>query len=1176
MRIVFVCSRVGRIGLERFSLLWSGTDAWRAPSDKQRAVAQRSHWDALGQFTSRGVKLLGWAVSVLVWMFYSPAETHTTASRPFRLPPNFVMELFADEKLANDIYAMTLDEQGRVVVTSAGYIKRLEDTDGDGRADRVVLLGTPLTGGMGLFCDGEYLYYCGDGWLSRYRRVGPEGQLAAEPEKIIPLAFGEHGGHAMRQGPDGWWYVMTGNDARVGAELITDPRSPIRQPQAGCLLRLRPNPAGKPAWQVQVVAHGFRNPYDFDFGLGGELFTYDSDVERTFLLPWYTPTRIYHIAWGGHHGWRLPGYLRSWARCQDYLDTVEVLWPIGRGSPTGVVVYQHWQFPEKYRGGLFVADWTFGRIYFVALTLHGSSYRGQPEVFLEPTGQEGFAPTDLAVGKNGELFVSIGGRRTRGAVYRIRYVGATKAAERPRTKLEAVLRAPQPLDAWSRASWQPLARDLGKAAFLQAVLDPQRSEHERIRAIEVATGLFDGLDDATAAKLADDASALVRASLAWSLSCSNLADTGTTKGERSRSDKEPSTISKATLFPVLVKLAQDAHPLVRRRALEALTALKSDLDEAKLVDALLPNLDNSDKRVRQAAARLASILGQQTWERLWSRRPHCSLTARLTLCLACCWRHDLLQPLPEVAEEAACILESEKASMQARFEALRLVMLAYGDWELDKPPVEVLTGYTLRHPVPQAMRQRLARAIHRYWPASEPRWDQEAARLLAMVRDDSPDLPKKLASLWTENSDPTWDLHYLIVLACSSATWPDQLPRRVSDVLVNLQERLEGKQLRIKLTWGDRLGELVHLLVQRQPQLASLLAKHPKLVQPGHIFLALALPATERQMAAERFLQTAVRDDAFAWTPALLDLFSSLPPEKALPAFRSRLTDPALRYVVLVHLAKHAAETDRLAFAQGLEAPQPEVVRACVEALERLPSCGDPQYQAWLLRGLRSCLGEPRQQNLRQRIARLYCQSAGIATVPRETQTDSKSLREVYRPLWEAFLRQHPELAQVALADDASDDHTWRKRLAQIDWSQGNAVRGEALFRQRGCLTCHAGSSRIGPDLAGVTNRFSREDLFEAILFPSREVAPAYRMELVETRSGQVYTGIVIFESADGIILQTDATTTIRIAAEDLLQRSVSRRSLMPDGLLKDLTDRDYADLYAFLQTLRPGTILAR
>lgn len=1108
------------------------------------------------------------------------------ASAAFRLPPGFVMELFADEQLANDIYAMTLDEQGRVIVTSAGYIKRLEDTDGDGRADRAVLLANPRTGGMGLFCDGDYVYYCGDGWLARYRRVGPNGELAAEPERILPLAFGEHGGHAMRKGPDGWWYVIAGNDARVTAALVTDKRSPVRQPQAGCLLRLRPKPGTAGEWQVQVVAHGFRNPYDFDFGPGGELFTYDSDVERTFLLPWYTPTRIYHIAWGGHHGWRLPGYLRSWARCEDYLDNVDVLWPIGRGSPTGVVVYRHDQFPRKYRGGLFVADWTFGRIYFVPLTLQGATYCGRPEVFLEPVGQEGFAPTDLAVGKEGELFVSIGGRRTRGAVYRIRYQGQVERATPAHTALDRVLRAPQPLDSWSRAVWQPLAAQLGQEAFLQAAGDRQRSETERVRAIEIVTEMFGGLDRATAQRLAEDESVLVRAATAWSLGRWEPANHLTQPGANVV-PKQPLAANALAPLGVLPKLAEDVHPLVRRCALEALTEQREHFPEPTLVNAILPNLDCPDKRVRQAAARLASELSLRAWQGLWAKRQGLPLRARLTLCLAYCWRIGLAQLVPEVVEEATAILANETASESLRLEAARMVMLACGDWELDQPPVEILTGYTLRHALPDALRSQLVQVVHRYWPvvpkAEQPatlapsiRWNQEAARLLAMLRDDSPELPSQLAAFWTADSEPTWDLHYLIVLASSRANWPEGLATKVADVLVNLHERLEGKQLRVKLTWGDRLGELVGLLVQREPRLAGILARHAKLPQPGHVFLALALPPAERRLAAERFLEAANRDASFTWTPALLDLLAALPPEKALPAFRSRLADPALRYAALTHLAKHPRETDRLAYLQGLEAPQPEVVRACLEALERLPRSSEPQHQARLLRGLRSLLTEPRWRDLRLRIVRLYGEAAQLPQLPTESPNPGKTLRDTYRPLWEDFLRKYPELANIVLGDAEGDDRSWRQRLAKVDWSQGSAERGAILFRERGCLTCHTGTSRIGPDLAGVTNRFSREDLFEAILFPSREVAPAYRMELVETTSGRVYSGIVIFESADGLILQTDATTTVRLASEDILHRSVSNRSLMPDGLLKDLTDRDWADLYAFLQTLRPGDVLPR
>jgi len=51
-----------------------------------------------------------------------------------RAPEGFQVSLYAGDELAHDIYSMTIDSQGRVVVASHDYIKRLEDTDGDGRA----------------------------------------------------------------------------------------------------------------------------------------------------------------------------------------------------------------------------------------------------------------------------------------------------------------------------------------------------------------------------------------------------------------------------------------------------------------------------------------------------------------------------------------------------------------------------------------------------------------------------------------------------------------------------------------------------------------------------------------------------------------------------------------------------------------------------------------------------------------------------------------------------------------------------------------------------------------------------------------------------------------------------------------------------------------------------------
>ncbi|HEV3118706.1 MAG TPA: HEAT repeat domain-containing protein, partial [Gemmataceae bacterium] len=534
-----------------------------------------------------------------------------------RVPPGFRVSVYADHELANDIFAMTLDAKGRVVVTGPGYIKTLHDTRGAGKADRATLFASPRDGGMGMCFDGNDLYFCGGGWLSRYRDAHGSGHADGPPERIIPLAHAEHGGHALRKGPDGWWYIIGGNDSKFGRAHATLPHSPVTRPEGGALLRLPPD-----CRHCEVIAQGFRNPYDFDFNAQGDIFTYDSDCEREFFLPWYTPTRMYHVGYRQHHGWRLAGYLRSWCRRDFYIDTVDVLWPVGRGSPTGVACYRHAQFPEHYRGGIFALDWTFGKVYFFALQPDGATYRTQAEVFLESTGSNGFDPTDVAVAPDGALFISMGGRGTRGAVYRIEYVGDGKPPAEPavsaRSEIESVLHAPQPLDAWSRARWMPLARKLGASAFAAVAEDEKCDATARVRAFEILTELFGGLSESTAKQCAASRAPAVRARVAWSIG------------------RVPLNNGEA----VVARLAQDADATVRRNALETLAdqLARTEAATKDVVAILLSNFNHPDERVRQAAARAAGLLPEGAFASLQFLAKSDKPQAQLTAALAALWR----------------------------------------------------------------------------------------------------------------------------------------------------------------------------------------------------------------------------------------------------------------------------------------------------------------------------------------------------------------------------------------------------------------------------------------------------------------------------------------------------------------------------------------------------------
>src|SRR5258705_13433000 len=159
-----------------------------------------------------------------------------------RVARGFRVSLYADASLANDIYGMTVDSRGNVVVTSKGYIRTLFDTNGDGVADSSREFAATASGGMGLCFDGNDLYFTGDGFFSRYRDTDGNGVADGPPEQILPMAFGEHGGAAPPKSPAALGGVFGGYDTKFDQRHITIPGSPRLQPPAGAPVRVVPHP----------------------------------------------------------------------------------------------------------------------------------------------------------------------------------------------------------------------------------------------------------------------------------------------------------------------------------------------------------------------------------------------------------------------------------------------------------------------------------------------------------------------------------------------------------------------------------------------------------------------------------------------------------------------------------------------------------------------------------------------------------------------------------------------------------------------------------------------------------------------------------------------------------------------------------------------------------------------
>jgi putative heme-binding domain-containing protein len=842
------------------------------------------------------------------------------------------------------------------------------------------------------------------------------------------------------------------------------PTSPIKNPVAGCVLRFTPD-----LTKSEIVADGFRNAYCMDFNSDGELFTWDSDNERCLSLPWYEGTRFYHVIPGGHCGWLAPQLAATWRQPPYFLDVVPPLLDMGRGSPTGVACYRHVQFPERYRGGFFCCDWTFGKVWFLAVERDGSSYRARKELFVESSGDNGFAPTACVVHpQTGDLYIAIGGRGTRGAVYRIRYLQGVKGVS------AALQPAQQTLD-WSPQQASDWLTQAGGAYALK-----------RRRALQMLARHADRVD----------------------------------VDRRMRAVKLNLDHPNRAIRLVTAELAQTLPDSGRAALLET-----QDASEWQTITALLSNVANEPRKVLKQT--------QALWVTLFQRARE-----------------------PDRDQALACA---------------RLMQLALGDLTAVKFQGTVWEGYSARLTAKEIEHRVGDQAIDaaRKWLVvcfrnhQDPVVRREIARTLAMLGDcpDGPFTDHRLARLlvmkhlW-QRDDPVDEVHFLTALARIGGV-ADGLAKEIATTLLLLDAKLDGRHWPRERNWALRIGELTTELVRQDPALASALVQHRDFGWPDHVLFVQAAQI-DRKAAAAAFLTKASGDPGYRWNAGVVELIGELPQDQALPVLQKLWGKAGVDAAILPILARQPQAGDRAKFIEGLGAPQLTTVRVCLEALQKYPVQKDPEETLALLRAAGNLPESKEATALR------------AAIIERLTATTGQRFG-VDREAWlKWFAKAEPKLAAKLTNPDGVDVEAWAKRLTAVDWSQGDPGRGKGVFLKANCATCHGGTQAIGPDLSGVAGRFSRDDLLTAIIQPSRDVADRYRTTVIETESGKIYQGVVIYEAVDGVLLHTGPATTVRIAGKDIASRRISRISLMPAGLLDNLLDRDIADLYAYLKTLGP------
>ena len=144
----------------------------------------------------------------------------------------------------------------------------------------------------------------------------------------------------------------------------------------------------------------------------------------------------------------------------------------------------------------------------------------------------------------------------------------------------------------------------------------------------------------------------------------------------------------------------------------------------------------------------------------------------------------------------------------------------------------------------------------------------------------------------------------------------------------------------------------------------------------------------------------------------------------------------------------------------------------------------------------------------------------------------------------------------------------YKRMVTAESMAQADAGRGRVVFNKT-CSACHllyGEGGKIGPDLTG-SNRANLDYILLNSVDPSYDVPEAYKMLTVVTVDGRVLNGVVAEEDEVRVVLKTVEQPRVVIAKEDIEERKVSPKSMMPDGQLEKMKAQELLDLIKYLRT---------
>ncbi|MEO8428511.1 MAG: PVC-type heme-binding CxxCH protein, partial [Verrucomicrobiota bacterium] len=148
--------------------------------------------------------------------------------------------------------------------------------------------------------------------------------------------------------------------------------------------------------------------------------------------------------------------------------------------------------------------------------------------------------------------------------------------------------------------------------------------------------------------------------------------------------------------------------------------------------------------------------------------------------------------------------------------------------------------------------------------------------------------------------------------------------------------------------------------------------------------------------------------------------------------------------------------------------------------------------------------------------------------------------------------------------------------LAERTLADGDAVRGEKIYRrvELGCITCHSiggAGGKVGPDLTSIGASAPLDYVIESIFVPNSKIKEGFHSLLIQTKNDQEFSGILVREDGNELVLRNAVNQEVSVPKSEIKSRT-NGGSLMPSGLIDNLTTRDRLDLFRFLSELgKPG-----